>query len=240
MRYHLDPDTRTTPDDQLLADLRRVAHRHRATHVTYVRRFGSWNNALKRAGLRIAKRRGVPDAEAFAQLEHMWRTLGRQPRLADFDQIPTTLGPSLYLKRFGGWRAALRAFIEWVNNQNRRARTPTPGSERTGDDPDPPAPGTQESGSSEYLRTRRGAQEKPVHRTTRTARPRLRYRVLQRDRFCCVACGRSPATDAGVVLHVDHKHPWSAGGETTLDNLQTLCERCNIGKGASALSKQSR
>jgi len=33
-----------------------------------------------------------------------------------------------------------------------------------------------------------------------------------------------------VVLHIDHVTPWSKGGETEMDNLQTLCEPCNLGK----------
>ncbi len=65
---------------------------------------------------------------------------------------------------------------------------------------------------------------------------RLRFLVNRRDRFSCRACGRSPATEPGVVLHVDHIVPWSNGGETTLENLQTLGERCNIGKSDLAMS----
>lgn len=59
---------------------------------------------------------------------------------------------------------------------------------------------------------------------------RLRWRVLQRDRFTCRSCGLSPATQIGVELHVDHIKPWSHGGETILENLQTLCATCNLGK----------
>ena len=61
----------------------------------------------------------------------------------------------------------------------------------------------------------------------------LRYKVLKRDCFKCCACGASPAKDPSVELHIDHIVPWSNGGETTLDNLQTLCSLCNIGKGDS-------
>jgi 5-methylcytosine-specific restriction endonuclease McrA len=53
---------------------------------------------------------------------------------------------------------------------------------------------------------------------------------MQRDHFTCRACGASPAKEAGVELHVDHVVPWSRAGETTLENLQTLCTRCNLGK----------
>jgi hypothetical protein len=59
---------------------------------------------------------------------------------------------------------------------------------------------------------------------------RMRWRVLTRDSFRCRSCGRSPAIEQGVVLHVDHVIPWSKGGLTLYENLQTLCERCNLGK----------
>ncbi len=59
---------------------------------------------------------------------------------------------------------------------------------------------------------------------------RLRWRVLLRDRFTCCACGASPALAPGVELHVDHVVAWSKGGETVLENLQTLCALCNLGK----------
>lgn len=57
----------------------------------------------------------------------------------------------------------------------------------------------------------------------------LRYQVLERDRICC-SCGRGPGQD-GAKLHVDHILPYSLGGLTVLDNLQVLCNRCNLGKG---------
>ena len=60
---------------------------------------------------------------------------------------------------------------------------------------------------------------------------RLRFKVMMRDRFTCKACGASPAIQVGVELHVDHITPWSKGGDTSLDNLQTLCSQCNLGKG---------
>lgn len=53
---------------------------------------------------------------------------------------------------------------------------------------------------------------------------------MQRDNFKCCICGASPAKDPSVVLHVDHIIPWSKGGKTELDNLQTLCSNCNYGK----------
>jgi len=57
----------------------------------------------------------------------------------------------------------------------------------------------------------------------------LRYDVLKRDEFACQICGASYKND-GVKLEVDHVIPVSKGGKTELENLQTLCERCNRGK----------
>lgn len=56
----------------------------------------------------------------------------------------------------------------------------------------------------------------------------LRYDVMKRDGFRCVLCGAT-AQD-GVKLHVDHIIPVSKGGKTTMSNLRTLCEQCNMGK----------
>ena len=69
------------------------------------------------------------------------------------------------------------------------------------------------------------------HKTSPTPSLSLRYQVLNRDKFKCVKCGRSPANDPSIELHIDHIVPYSKGGETILDNLQTLCQHCNLGKG---------
>lgn len=62
----------------------------------------------------------------------------------------------------------------------------------------------------------------------------LRFKVLERDR-CCKLCGRSPID--GVKLHVDHIRPYSLGGTTIFENLQALCEDCNIGKSNKSSMK---
>lgn len=56
----------------------------------------------------------------------------------------------------------------------------------------------------------------------------LRFTVLRRDGFRCRYCGRSP--DDGAMLHVDHVLARSRGGPTTLENLVTACQECNLGK----------
>lgn len=59
---------------------------------------------------------------------------------------------------------------------------------------------------------------------------RLRFQVLRRDNFACIQCGASPAKNPSVELHIDHIMPWSKGGDTVYENLQTLCSKCNLGK----------
>ena len=64
--------------------------------------------------------------------------------------------------------------------------------------------------------------------------PQARYIVLARDGFRCCACGRSPKAH-GIILNVDHIHPASKGGGNNMDNLQALCEECNVGKSDMVL-----
>ena len=55
----------------------------------------------------------------------------------------------------------------------------------------------------------------------------VRYQVLKSANGKCQLCGVS-AQDA--VLHVDHITPRSKGGSNEIDNVQCLCEQCNLGK----------
>lgn len=56
----------------------------------------------------------------------------------------------------------------------------------------------------------------------------LRYDVMKRDGFRCQICGAT--AKEGAKLHVDHIIPVSKGGKTVMNNLRTLCDRCNLGK----------
>lgn len=61
---------------------------------------------------------------------------------------------------------------------------------------------------------------------------RLKYAVLQRDNSTCQRCGANIHNTPNVKLVIDHKIPVELGGETTIDNLWTLCSECNGGKQA--------
>jgi len=56
----------------------------------------------------------------------------------------------------------------------------------------------------------------------------LRRRVIERDGIHCVYCD-DDLTDKEV--HMDHVLAESKGGQTTYDNLQVTCRKCNLAKG---------
>ena len=56
----------------------------------------------------------------------------------------------------------------------------------------------------------------------------LRQRVIERDGPRCVYCDE----DLSIAeIHMDHVIPESQGGETTYNNLQVTCRKCNLAKG---------
>ena len=57
---------------------------------------------------------------------------------------------------------------------------------------------------------------------------KMRFAIYQRDGHRCRKCGRK--TDD---LEIDHIVPIAKGGKSTMDNLQTLCRRCNREKGTN-------
>ncbi len=297
MEFVLNEYHRNTPDEDLIEDLKRVAGIHQKPSITQkeysqygkyasrtiVLRFGSWNEALKRAGLELERghlkkhlfcesdddffedvravaaqlgrnyvsieeyakygkyshgskvkkykswdaimfasglestpfRTGpnqkYSDEELFQEIERVWIKLGRQPLATDFNRKEFNYGRNTFLRRFGGWRKALEAFVEYIN------------ADRTEDD-----------GLTQHqtvLQEEKQQEQKGIHhRTKREVNLRMRFKVMARDSFKCCICGRSPSSTPGLVLHIDHIKPWSKGGETVMENLQTLCQDCNLGK----------
>jgi len=57
---------------------------------------------------------------------------------------------------------------------------------------------------------------------------KMRFAIYARDGYRCCRCGRKRDD-----LEIDHIYPIAKGGKTTMDNLQTLCHRCNVRKGDS-------
>ena len=209
-------------DDDIIEDLLRVASllNKRTLSIkeynsygkyysnTLIRYYGSWNSVLLLAGMEINSNRNIADEEMFEEIERIWVQLGRQPTTTDIKNGISKFSLNTYTRRFGGWRRALQSFIEYINSDTSGTSTST----------------------SHMKDNTLKINHSGHHKTSRDINLRLRYRVMLRDNFKCCLCGATPATDPSVQLHIDHIKPWSKGGETEFENLQTLCNKCNLGK----------
>lgn len=216
-KFELEPYNRGISDEEILADIRHVAQSRepkdwvayeeydelgKVSCFTVCRRFGSWNNALAKAGLQVKRYVNIPKENLFEDIEHVWVKLGRQPRREEMKRPLSSYSKGTYERRFGTWHKALEEFVHFVNSETE----------------------TVEELPSETGNT------SPERRIVRQPNLRLRFLVMRRDNFKCRYCGKSPATHTNVELEVDHVIPWSNGGQTTFENLQTLCSECNSGK----------
>ena len=221
-------------DDEILDELRRVAnllsqesitrvdlrnHSAAISEAVVASRFGSWMEGVRCAGLQVSNnyRAKLTDEDYFENLLTVWVFHGRQPLWREMDDPPSAISPSAYQKHFGGWRRALETFVARTRQDDPQAIA----SES--------APKTDALGSIAIVPVKVTQTQQTVN--TRSVSMGLRFRVLDRDRFKCTKCGSSPASDLNCKLHVDHVIPYSRGGKTIQENLQTLCEICNLGKG---------
>lgn len=181
--------------------------------------FGTWSKALsalrehlKEKNLNLSPRK-IPcnqihsDNDMFNEMERIWKNLGHRPSRAEWERSNYKIAYGTYKNRFNGWQHACLKFIEYKMGENIIADTekiiPT---------------------NKKYTTL------KDKSEATRIIPLGIRLQVLNRDSYRCVFCGRSPATEVGVKLHIDHIEPFSKGGKNTPDNLQTLCSDCNLGK----------
>lgn len=239
----LDTHVKTLSEEALVADLQRVAaavspktvsqarYRELGKHdvSTFIARFRSWNAALSAAGLDHSKHIGIPDEQLFDNILCLWEYYGRQPRRRELACPPSTISPAPYWRRFHSWIVALEHFEKFMNERDAEInRSSNPASNES--QPLKPAAFYPDGPTTESDRPQHPAVcDPPKRRSPRDPSLRLRWRVLNRDRFRCQHCGASPAT-GGPPLHVDHIIAWSCGGDTVLDNLQALCSTCNLGK----------
>ncbi|MDN5797208.1 MAG: HNH endonuclease [Intrasporangium sp.] len=220
-----DQRARIASADDMIEELQRVAaivgrsvitraeflqHAEIIGERAIINRFGSWKAALESAGLELsAMGRRWSDEDYFENLLDVWTHRGRAPSYAQMNEPPSRITNGAYAAKFGSWGKAKLAFVERVNNDIELVQRETT-----------------------LPRVPSLTQPKPRQEDQRHIPIGLRYQVLRRDRFRCVTCGRSPASDLHCVLHVDHTVPFSRGGKTTLENLRSLCAECNVGKGA--------
>jgi hypothetical protein len=204
------------PEEVLISDLQKTAAKlgkKRMSYLDYERRgsyngtterkrFGSWNKALLKAGLKTFV--PVSKEELLLNLKHVWDKLKRQPLKKEMLKPLSQYSISRYTTRFGSWIAALETFAA---KQQAKGKAYGP--------------------LIDYISGRRkngkGTERNYVSKS-------MRFDVMKRDNFRCRLCGASPATDTKAVLHIDHIIPLSRGGKNMISNLWTLCKECNYGK----------
>ena len=179
--------------------------------------FKGWNNAIlaleKELGfnLQIEKKNQIAEIELFKEMDRIWQEYGHRPSRNEWESLNPKFHYNTYKTRFGGWKNACDTFITFKKEKdfdNEELINTAPIIE-------------------EILKDK-GLVKKEV--VSRSVSPGLKIKVLQRDNMRCCYCGKSPATNFGVILHIDHIIPFAKGGKTEIDNLQTLCFDCNIGK----------
>ena len=183
----------------------------------------SWNEILQMAGLKLNVNHDFSNEDLLEEIERLWVKLGRQPTTTDIKNGVSQYSLNTFTRHFGSWRKALVAFVNYVNDDNNNQPDNADRSKLSGSSVRSISNVRNKSNVTQQL-------EFHKHKTQREPNLRLRFKVLERDHFRCCICGASPAKDSSVELEVDHIKPWSKGGETVLDNLQTLCKRCNSGK----------
>ena len=86
---------------------------------SFAKRFGKWDKLLSEVGMEpVPLGRRYTDEECYENTLTLWTHYGRQPHFGDLKRPPSTVGPKAYVRRWGGWRAALSAFVKQVNEPN--------------------------------------------------------------------------------------------------------------------------
>ncbi len=231
MKYSLDrPQYQVYSTEAMLGELRRVAAHYenrRFSRREYdavaaackgsaiLARFGSWQGALDAAGLQLEKagknRWLIADQQLFEEMERVWSEVGHRPSHDEWVSHNPRYSYTTYKARFKGWVNACAAFIAYVSGEE---------------------PNNAQAAATSKPEQKSAKAQSPANLEKRNVSDKLRYRVLARDHFQCVLCGRSPASEPGVKLHIDHIVPFSKGGKTELENLRSACNTCNWGKGS--------
>jgi hypothetical protein len=201
-------------DKEIIADIRRVAELAAPKAVSFRLysklgnyhpttasvRFGTWNDAVVAAGLEVGNERNIPIPDERL-FENLTRLWEHYGRQPRVRELISPPSTISYGPYERRFRSWTRALEQFVVYANTQGVQPPVPIE---------AASSRQTGRSISLRTR--------------------FRVLKRDDFTCRTCGASPTLMPGLSLHVDHVKAWSLGGETVEENLQTLCEACNLGK----------
>jgi 5-methylcytosine-specific restriction endonuclease McrA len=185
--------------------------------------FGTWKNALSSLNVRLKPKKidknFILIADLFDEMKKIWDSLGHRPSKNEWDSMCPKYSYSTYKRRFGSWTNACLEFLEFIKHNNKKNN---PLHDNHSDN-------IQVTNKQEVIKDIMTSKKAVIKK--RDVPLKIRLKLLKRDYYRCVICGKSPSINRGVVLHVDHIIPYAKGGKTTQENLRTLCSECNLGKG---------
>lgn len=165
-------------------------------------RFGSWNKALKIIGIEGGRERKYLEKELVENLENIWKEIGYPPGKRQLAKYGQKISEQPYKKRWGSVHNACQQIAKYHDGK---------------------------ISLDELLNSDPG--KKPRKNTRKTIPLTVRHNIFKRDNYTCIKCGQSPAKNpTNVELEVDHILPVARGGNNDVENLQTLCRKCNQGK----------
>jgi Homing endonuclease associated repeat len=110
-------------DDSLLDEIRRVAGQNPGSSLP-TDTFDRLSGRVSASTIRLAPTAHWKwtDEQCLENLAAVWTHFGRQPAHREMFEAPSTVSGRAY-SRWGTWRKALRAFVEWANSENDGATT---------------------------------------------------------------------------------------------------------------------
>ncbi|MBI5191440.1 MAG: HNH endonuclease [Nitrospirae bacterium] len=152
-------------------------------------------------GVNGSRERQYTDEQLMSHLELVWRTVGYPPGKKIISKYGDGISEKQYKNRWGSLKKACELLSQYKSGTiSWEAISP-------------------DKTSCEL--------DSPTFQARKPLKQSLRFEVMKKDNNKCVKCGNSPPD---CVLHVDHIIPLSKGGTDDINNLQTLCSDCNLGK----------
>ena len=252
-------------DEQLLEDLREFADELGKTPTetemrkkgpwhggTYQNHFGSWNNALQQAGLKVNQTKEIPESKErlLDDLREFANKLGKTPTAPEMDKKGQWSGKT-YHNHFGSWNDALQEVGLEINKENDVPES----KEQLLDDLREFADGLKKTPTAAEMNDK-GPWDEKVYRNQfgswnnavqeagleinclgpseragigedayGEGYKEKRSEVLELDKYKCRVCGKTED------LHCHHIKPRrtfdDVSDSNTLDNLITLCASCH-------------
>ncbi len=166
----------------------------RINSSTVIRRLGKWNDIIKNIGGEL-NNVFYSEEDLLSNIKEAWLKKGSQPTRRDMDNKElSSISSGTYLRHYKTWYGALEKFVQYISNT--------------------------ENEDNNIERIEQIDKTKIKHKTKREPSDRLKVQVLMRDGNCCKICGVT-CSEGLHNIHFDHIIPWSKGGETVLENLQT-------------------